>query len=190
MGQMLKFKLSHWFLIWLGAMFLLVVFTQPESRPDKLDRIDFKVTESAELYFRNVRAYHYMHSQEAGDIFDVYRLKTLFAPETESPPLLPFTVYNNWRANEAFIRLDTAHTLREAVALTGDSAGVVTDRGAMPDATNEAQYLFAVNVYRALRDDVALSLITADADTVPLPDDRKKSVKQVLTDYFKLTGKL
>lgn len=187
---MKKFKLAHWFAIWLAAMFVLVVFTQPESRPDKLGNIDFSVTESAELYFRNVRSYHYLHNQEAGDIFDVYRLKSLFNPDADSPPLLPFTIYNNWRANEAFIRLDTAFTAKSAVALVADSAGISSDRGALPDATNEAQYMFAVSVYRALRDDLDIALLTEDADTVRIPDDRRKAVRQVLTDYFKLTGKL
>lgn len=186
----MKFKLAHWFVIWLGTMFLLVVLTQPESRPDKLNNIDFSVTESAELYFRNVRSYHYLQSQEAGDIFDVYRLKSLFKPDADSPSLLPFTIYNNWRSNEAFIRLDTAFTAKDAVALVADSAGVPSDRGPLPDATNEAQYLFAVNVYRALRDDLDLGLLTENADTVRIPEDRCKAAKQVLTDYFKLTGKL
>ena len=169
-------------------MVILIAVTQPDSRPDKLDNIGFDTTESAELYFKNVRAYHYFYAGEGGDIFDVYRLKALF--DEADPPLLPFTVYNNWRANEAFIRLDSAYLDSRFTSAVVDSSGISRRAVSLPEMYNESQYLFAVEVYRALRDDKEVGLFAAPDDTLWIKGEQRKAVKRTLTDYFKLTGSL
>jgi len=181
-------KLKFWFAIWLAFMVVLIIATQPDNRPDKLDNIGFATTESAELYFRNVRAYHYLHKPEGGDMFDVYRLKALF--DEAEPPLLPFTVYNNWRLNEAFVRLDTAYLDSRYTAAVLDSAGVVRREVPLPEIFNESQYLFAVEMYRALRDEKDVGLYAAPNDTTWIRGEQRKALKRTLTDYFKLTGSL
>lgn len=169
-------------------MVILILATQPDSRPDKLDDIDFSTTESAELYFRNVRAYHYLQAAEGGDMFDVYRLKALF--DEAEPPLLPFAVYNNWRMNEAFMRLDTAYLDSRFTGAVLDSAGLVRREVPLPEIFNESQFLFAVEVYRALRDEKEVGLLAAPNDTTWIKGEQRKALKRTLTDYFKLTGGL
>lgn len=182
-----KLKLSHWFGLWLALMLVIVMTTQPESRPDKLDSIDFQTTESAELYFRNVRAYHYLHKQEGGDIFDVYRLKSLYSDTLDLA--LPFAIYNNWRANEAFIRLDTVYLDKQWSGVVRDSLGSIGNI-ALPEMYNESQYAFAVEVYRALSLEYPLALVSDVGDTLQLEGDPRKYSLRTLTDYFKLVGKL
>ncbi len=184
---MSKLKLSHWFGLWLALMLLIVMTTQPESRPDKLDSIDFQTTESAELYFRNVRAYHYLHKEEGGDIFDVYRLKSLYADTSQVA--LPFAIYNNWRANEAFIRLDTVHLDKQWRVVVRDSLGIFSNI-ALPEMYNESQYTFAVEVYRSLNREYPMALINDHGDTLRVEGDPRKYSLRTLTDYFKLVGKL
>lgn len=181
-------KIKIWFAVWLAATVILIAVTQPDSRPDKLDHVGFSTTESAELYFKNVRAYHYFYAREGGDIFDVYRLKALFSGG--DPPVLPFTVYNNWRVNEAFVRLDTAYLDARFTAAVIDSAGSGARAVSFPEMYNESQYLFAVEVYRALRDEKELGLFSPSKDTLWIRGEQRKALKRTLTDYFKLTGSL
>jgi len=181
-------KVFRWFILWLAAMVALVIATQPETRPDKLTEIGFQTTESSELYFRNVRSYHYLHRQEGGDIFDVYRLKSLY--ESDMRPLIPFAIYNNWRANEAFIRLDTAYLSHAPFHAVVDSFGRVARPIEMPELYNEAQFDFARMVFRALRDECQLGLVDSGNDTLWLTGDERKATKKVLSDYFRLVGKL
>lgn len=170
-------------------MLVLVVVTQPDERPDKLVQIGFDTTESAELYFRNVRSYHYFHQQEGGDIFDVYRLKSLFEA-ADRQPMLPFVIYNNWRANEAFIRLDTSYQHPTSFHTVIDSAGTLGRSVALPDLYNEAQFDYARAIYRALRDECEVGMASPGQDTLWLRGDERKATKRVLTDYFRLVGKL
>ena len=169
-------------------MLILVILTQPEERPDKLVDISFNTTESAELYFRNVRAYHYLQRQEGGDIFDVYRLKSLF--DSGYQPMMPFVIYNNWRANEAFVRLDTVHHRLTSFHAVIDSAGLSARAIALPDLYNEAQFDYARAIYRALRDECEVGMAAEGHDTLWLRGDERKATKRVLTDYFRLIGKL
>ncbi len=181
-----KMTLAHGFAFWLLLMLALVVLTQPESRPDKLGTISFDTTESAELYFRNVRAYHYILKHEAGDMFDVYRLKALH--EEDASADLPFAIYNNWRSNEAFIRLDSSFAGYWQVVLR-DSAGHPLEVS-LPQMYNESQYAFAVRLYRSLRDEEPLALLSDTGDTLWIDAEARKHINRVLTDYFKLVGRL
>lgn len=168
-------------------MATLVFFTLPKERPNKIDIIGFETTESAELYFRNVRSFYYINKPEAGGIFDVYRLESIFV---DSTPSLPFALYNNWRANETFIRLDTAFIdLRSTLAVVVDSGGVTTETIDLPEMSNESQYAFARDVYKALEASKKLGL-TKPNETIWFSESMNSSMKRTLSDYFKLLGKL
>lgn len=172
---------------WVIFMITLVLLTLPNERPDKIDTIGFSTTESAELYFKNVRSFYYQNNPEAEGILDVYRLESIFV---DSLPSLPFAMYNNWRTNETFIRLDTAFiNTKVVVAVVSDSAGVKTDTIHFPEMTNESQYLFARAIYKTLDEKEKLGLVT-DSEVIWLPESMNLSIKRTLTDYFRLLGKL
>jgi hypothetical protein len=180
-------KLIRWFIVWALAMIVIVVLTLPNERPDKIDTLGFETTESAELYFKNVRSFYYINNSEAKGILDVYRLESIFI---DTLPTLPFAMYNNWRANETFIRLDTAYlNMRDFTAIVTDSSGVKSDTLRFPEMSNESQYLFARDIYKALDDNEKLGL-AKDDEIIWLSESMNLSIERTLTDYFKLLGKL
>lgn len=180
-------QLIKWFIAWAIAMILLVILSLPDERPAKIDTIGYGTTESAELYFKNVRSFYYRHKTEATGIFDVYRLENIFL---DSVPTLPFAIYNNWRTNETFIRLDTAFLNAKAYqGVVVDSAGIQLDTIRFPEMTNESQYLFARDVYKVLVKQQKIGLAQRD-EIIWFSESMNRSIKRTLTDYFTLLGKL
>lgn len=181
-------KLVKWFAAWLIGMVILIALTQPDERSEKIDFIGFETTESAELYFKNMRSFYYTKSEEGGGIFEVYRYNAVFEDDM---PTVHFAIYNNWRANEAFIRIDTAaFKNREVDALRIDSSQVVKRNLALPGMQNESQYVFARDVFKSLRSKKRVGILYKDGREVWLTESQVKSLKQCLTDYFRLVGKL
>ena len=174
-------------MLWAICMLAIILLTLPGERPDKIDTIGFATTESAELYFKNVRSFYYKHNSEAEGILEVYRLESIFK---ESLPTLPFALYNNWRANETFIRLDTAFiNTRAFLAVVADSSSIKTDTITFPEMSNESQYIFARDIYKALDKNEKLGLATEN-EVVWFSETMTVSVKRTLTDYFRLLGKI
>jgi hypothetical protein len=168
-------------------MLTIVLLTVPDERPDKIDTIGFATTESAELYFKNVRSFYYRHNSEAEGILEVYRLESIFK---DSLPSLPFAMYNNWRVNETFIRLDTAFiNTKVFLAVVADSSRRKTDTINFPELSNESQYLFARDIYKALDNNEKLGLL-GENEVIWLSETMNVSVKRTLTDYFRLLGKI
>ena len=99
-------------------------------------------------------------------------------------------MYNNWRVNETFIRLDTAYlNSGRFSAVIADSSGIKADTIAFPRMTNESQYNFARDIYKALRDKEKLGL-KSETDVIWLTESMNLSIKRTLTDYFRLLGKI
>ncbi|MEM9052585.1 MAG: hypothetical protein AAGC47_11070 [Bacteroidota bacterium] len=180
-------KLIKWFIAWAILMVIVIVLTLPSSRPPKIDTVGFETTESAQLYFKNVRAFYYNKGEGAGGIFETYRLQSLF---TDSITELPFVIYNNWRTNESFIRLDTNfNASNEYIDIITDSASVKKDTIAIPQLSNEAQYVFAKEVYKSLQSGKRLGMLTEEGiDWIKESD--QVSIKRALTDYFRLVNKI
>jgi hypothetical protein len=134
-----------------------------------------------------LRPFYYQTTEEASGILVVYRLKSIIE---DTSLTLPFTLYNNWRTNEAFIRLDT--TLMEGPLVDFvviDSAGILRDTLLLPDAYNESQYFFARDLFKAIRNQRRIGLYTEES-LKWLSDYQVKSIHRTLTDYFRLVGKL
>jgi hypothetical protein len=186
---MQKLSLKQWFALWICAMVMLIVLTQPDERADKINTISFDTTESAQRYFTNVRSFYYHLTDEGQGMLQVYRLKTLF--QNTSQTFIPFAIYDNWRTNEAMIRIDTARldtqmwTSLKAVSPKGDVSEIT-----FPDSWNESQYEFARVVYLALKSECSFSLVKASGIEEPLSPAAMRDAKRTLTDYFHLTGKI
>jgi len=168
-------------------MIVMIVGTLPSERPAKIETIGFETTESAQLYFKNVRAFYYNKNTEAGGIFETYRLQRLFENAVVS---LPFVIYNNWRTNESFIRLDSSFNASESYkALISDSASIRMDTISFPHLSNEAQYTFAKDVFQALARGKRLGLIE-EKNIKWIQESDQISIKRALTDYFRLVDKI
>ncbi len=184
---MFNSKLTKWFFVWVAVMMIAIIALQPESRPEKIDTLSFDTNEADELYFRNVRLFYYSTKDEGAGVFEVHRLKSI---ENAEELILPFAIYHSWRANEAFIRLDTAFTAAYSGAvLVKDSSGVQVSISELPGPDNVSHYNFAKTVFKALREKSKLGLQYQGAD-IWLTETGTKSVRQCLNDYFKLIGKL
>jgi len=184
---MFNSKLTKWFLAWVVMMLVVIIIFQPDTRPEKIDFVSFDTNEADELYFKNVRLFYYSTSEEGEGIFDVHRLSSL---KSSDEALLPFAIYHSWRANEAFIRLDTTFTNKfSGGVLIKDSAGVSVTISSLPAPNNEAQYEFARIVYKALKENSRLGLRYREKDFW-FKESSSRSIRQCLNDYFKLVGKL
>jgi hypothetical protein len=184
---MSKLRLIHWFFIWLGVMFLLVIVTQPDQRPDKLEAEGFATTQSSRMYFQNIRSFYYLKSEEGGGMLEAYRLKSLF--ETTEAPVIPFIIYQNTLSGEAFIRVDTAfvdHRYSQ-IQIEMDTMRMVLP---FPDADQESQYEFGKAVYKVLRDDGTLFFLSEAGEGIAIEGQQKIQLKMTLTDYFRLLDKL
>lgn len=184
---MFNSKLTKWFLVWVVFMIFMIIAFQPDTRPEKIDSVSFETNDADELYFKNVRQFYYSTNEEGEGAFEVHRLNSL---KNTGDMNLPFAIYHSWRANEAFIRLDTAFSKKyhDAVLLK-DSAGVRVQVCKLPQADNFSQYLFAKETYKSLREKSKLGLAINGTDKW-FTETSSKSVRQCLSDYFKLVGKL
>ena len=185
---MVKNRLLYWFCAWLLIMLLLVVFTQPKSHTSKFDTLNFGTTESAELYFKNVRSFFYTMTEEGEGVFNAYRLRAMYA-DTETFGIR-FVIYNNWRQNMIFIRVDTNNTdLSHIDYLVSASANGETDSIFTPDLYNESQYDFAKNIYFAARDKNRIG-VPQENDTLWISESQMVTLRTTLRDYFKLVGRM
>lgn len=185
---MRKNKLIFWFLGWFTVMLLIGYLTQPDVYPSKLDVISFETSESAELYFKNVRSFYYDVSLEGEGVFDAYRLSALLEEKQEAS--LVFVIYNNWRQNLAFIRIDTSRLKTNPVNhLVSLSVDGTIDTLLLPDHINESQYTFAKNVYLATQRKNRIALITEN-DSLWISESGAVNLRKTLRDYFKLIDKL
>lgn len=177
-----------WFSAWLALMILIVFLTQPDSRPSKFDEVSFDTTESAEIYFRNVRSLYYRFREEGGGAFDAYRFSALY--EDTLAFGVRFVIYNSWRQNMAFIRLDTNYTkFLEHDFLVSASANGSIDSIPTPDEYNESQYEFAKNIFLAARSKNRIGF-PKKGDTLWVSESEMASIRKTLRDYFKLIGKI
>jgi hypothetical protein len=182
-------KLMRWFALWMGAMLLFVLLTQPAERPDKLADASFTTSESAQMYFTNVRSYYYLSTEEGNGRFRVHRYKPM-TEQTDSC-FIPLVIYDHWRANEAFIRWDTT-LLRPSGVLEircecRDEAPVTL---LPPDGTTESEYYFARDLYRTALPDCRVALVSSGGMLCEVAGTSLRNTRRVLTDYFKLLGKL
>ena len=184
---MFNSKLAKWFVAWVVLMIIVVIIFQPDSRPEKIDFVSFNTNEADELYFKNMRLFYYSTNEEGGGAFEVHRLNSIKNTDDRT---LPFAIYHSWRANEAFIRMDTSFTNQFSHAvLLKDSAGVHIAVSEFPSPDNISQYEFAKLTYKALQEKSKLGF-SDNGNEYWLNESASKSVRQCLKDYFKLIGKL
>jgi len=185
---MRKNKLIFWFIGWFIVMLLIGYLTQPDVYPSKLDIISFETSESAELYFKNVRAFYYEMSTEGEGVFDAYRLSASLDEKVDAS--LVFVIYNNWRHNLAFIRIDTNKLDNKRIDhLVSLSAEGKIDTLLLPEPLNESQYTFAKDVYLAAQSKNRIALITQN-DSLWISESDAVNLRKTLRDYFKLIDKL
>ncbi len=169
-------------------MIIFIILSQPDSRPSKFDEISFNTTESAELYFKNVRSFYYNLDAEGEGTLNAYRLSALY--EDTLTLGVRFIIYDHWRQNLAFIRVDTNYyNLSQTPYLLSASAKGNLDSISIPNQYNESQYMFARDIFFAARQRNRIGFPNK-TDTLWLAESDLANIKKTLRDYFKLVGKI
>lgn len=178
-------------IIFVVLLLTLSLLFAPTLKPVDFKEINFKRTESAQLYFNNIRSFYYDISPDPRSGFILYRLKRRNIDTTQV--WLQFMIVNNRNSNESYIYADLnlAHE-------QWDNPRVLIQRQPQPisvslrDLNNEDHFLLAVDVFNALLANERMFLLNG-ADTVKelyATKTENFTAAIALEDYFKLINKL
>lgn len=182
-------KIQKLFFASVAALILVCILFYDEASMLKQEKLGFHVLESDELYFKNLRQYYY--DRETRDDAKVDILRFQKREKITPKAALNFSIICDWLHDQAYILpepIGVSDSLNYRVVVVGnDSTGYELG------LSNHSENLdFAFNVYQAvLLDDCRFYLETGNG-LEPMLETRaqKMVVKQVLKDYFKLTGAL
>lgn len=185
-------NLKKYFFYWLASMaalVLLYIVFGPKAKKIDLKSINFYSTESAELYFKNIRSFSYDREENEEARFVLYRIKS-----REKDTLIPainFMLVSNWLQDENYI---IAEPQPSDLLNNGLNWRRGEDSGTLMLTTKDAEdhYIFSASFYE---------LLTAEADffyfdkrqkeqLLFISEDQRKSLNKTLSDYFKLVGKI
>lgn len=182
-------KIQKFFFPSIAALILVSVLFYDEASMLKQEKLGFHVLESDELFFKNLRQYYYDREYRADAKVDLFRFSK--RQNRGQAPALNFTIVSNWLHDQAYILpepIGVVDSLNYRVAVVNDDSTTFA-----LGLTNHTENLnFAFQIYQAvLLEDSRVYLETRKGMEPVLEDRSKKmAVKQVLKDYFKLTGAL
>jgi hypothetical protein len=167
---------------------LMIVFYD-ESAMLKKEKLGFHVLESDELFFKNLRQYYYEREWVEAASFELFRFEKRIKAKSE--PVLNFTIVCNWLQDQAYILPEVEGVIDSLnysyCIVTTDS--LVYDMGS---TNNEDNLELAFNTYQALLDDESRFFLKSGLEWKQILTTvaQRNTVKQVLKDFFKLTGAL
>ena len=180
-------KLKNYFFIVLGVVVLFVTLYAvlgPQGKNINLKEINFKTTESSELYFKNIRSYFYDKENRDDAQFILYRLDSRTLDTTLNK--LNFILVSNWLLDECYIiAASNQTTIKIAWENKKDSGKIF-----LTEMDSEANYIFAALLFEKLSEKATLSIVADNNEQIPFTEKEKVSLKTSLKDYFKLVGKL
>lgn len=170
---------------------LSVIFYDPADRLKNKD-LDFRILESDELYFRNLRLNYYrstIHKESQFEILKYDGFENL--PNSQT---LDFNIVCNWMQDEAYI----LPVLRDSSEWKGlimyridTSEGTIEWQLGLLD--NIEMMMLAKRTYEALHEKEARFYLQYDIEPsveIWKDHDERKAELRVLTDYFTLIGAL
>lgn len=184
-------KLYRWFIIWFSAtvLFLLIyALFGPKGKPIDWGKVDYEMSNSSRLYFKNMRSYFYDLESFQEDSYLLYRIKSRKKEDVKIK--MSFVLIQNLLQDAAFIRLES-----EVVDLDQENILVSWQNNqevgelALTSFSNEAHYQFSAQLYNLLVFNSRLWL-QLNSGRIELSEKEKKSLRKSLNDYFKLVGKL
>ncbi len=184
--------LKKYFFYWLAGMAVLVLLYiafGPKAKKIDLKSINFYSTESAELYFKNIRSFSYEREENEEARFVLYRIKT-----REKDTLIPainFMLVSNWLQDENYIITEPQpHDLLDSglVWKNGEDSGLLS----LSTKDAEDHYIFSASFYEQLTAESQFYYLDKSQKHQQLrfSEDQRKSLKKTLSDYFKLVGKI
>lgn len=182
-------KIQKIFFVSIGILILISVLFYDEASMLKQDRLGFHVLESNELFFKNLRQYYYDKEFREDAQVDLFRFSK--RQKNESAPALNFTIVSNWLHDQAYILpepVGVEDSLQFTVAVVNEDSTTFN-----LGLVNQSENLnFAFQTYKAvLEEDSRFYLETVNGfEKILQTRSERNTVKQVLKDYFKLTGAL
>tara|TARA_R110000868_G_scaffold236861_4_gene490927 strand:+ start:996 stop:1556 length:561 start_codon:yes stop_codon:yes gene_type:complete len=185
----MKSKLGKWLFIWLlgmTAMVVLIALLFPGKHVD-LKEINFKTSSSSRIYFKNMRSYFYDSEQDKASNYQLNRISTR---EIDDSNTFNFIIIDNWLLDEAYIMLETNlvdfpdSSIKIKYVESNEEKFIQ-----LKEANNEANYIFAAQLYEVISRKNQLSIYQSNKWT-PFSQEELKSLKKSLEDYFKLVGKI
>jgi hypothetical protein len=190
MKRQLKFtKIQKLFLATMAALVLIMIVFYDEASMIKQEKLGFHVLESDELFFKNIRQYYYEREWQKEAQFELFRFEKRIKAIDE--PTLNFTIVCNWLHDQAYILPEiegVPDSLNYSFCIvTADS--LVYNMGLI---NNEDNLMIAFNTYKALINDESRFYLRSEDQwkQVFKTVAQRNAVKQVLKDFFKLTGAL
>ena len=168
-------------------MLFLLECTNPKDSHIDSERPQFSTTESAELYFKNVRQYYYDMEELNG--------KNLLRLSKSQPkvlyPNITLQITMDWRTDQAFLTLDENEFFPKngvTEVYTSDSTGVKEFIQFKQRDRNEA-FATIARLYKSILNDHKL-YVTLDGERYPLlhiKQDRE-AFRVTAYDYYRLVG--
>ena len=182
----MKGNLKRLFLIWSLVMIVIIAFYAifiPSPLREDLNEPSFSTSQSSLLYFKNMRAYFHEKETHEQSGFEIYRIKS----RDENLPIT-LKIINNWRLSEAYIMYESSI---DSVQLSQLALKYLdrNERDLLRGSDVISHYRFSASLYKALMEKQNISIIYQESEII-LNEDQRKSMKQVLKDYFKLVGKI
>lgn len=180
--------LKRIFLGWLLAILLLILlFAAFGPKGKKIDWANpgYQTSQSAGLFFKNLRAYYYDKESFDSAGIELYRIKTRAKNQKDS---LQLVLMRNWKTEELFVLFEKSDHLAWQKGLNvywedSDSSGAIHLNASQVDE----HYRFAAQLYYRLDKGSKLFLNQKES---PMSENTRKSLKTTLKDYFKWVGKL
>ena len=187
-----KNKLIFWFGGWFVIMLILMALGAPDETRLNKTEVSFRTTESAELYFKNMRSFFYHIHEDKTSGFTIYRIKSRNQDSTVAS--LSYALVNNWRQDETYILTEpnpALHSLDDIhLEILFEDGSVYLDSFYLADSYRH--YLIAEKVFNAVQQDSSIFHLIYGEKKVEIwsKEDERKSIHRTLKDYFKLTGRI
>lgn len=151
-----------------------------------------RTTAPSRLYFKNVRASDYASTEEDASRADIYRFRDF--PDTAAAPMLLPVIVDNWLEDEAYVRFATIpypQGYARPLQLIGQTAGQ-PDTLTLNATDPAAQLAFAERLYRMLKRNGRISIVTTDPNSrsLGLDESGQQWTLTVLEDYLRLVERL
>lgn len=182
-------KIQKLFLVSMLTLVALIIVFYDESAMLKEEKLGFHVLESDELFFKNLRQYYYDREWAEAAKFELFRLEKRMI--TKGEPTLNFTIVCNWLQDQAYIlpEIDGGFdSLNYSYCIVATDS-LLYDMGS---TNNEDNLELAFNTYQALLDDESRFFLKFGSEWKQMfvTVAHRNTIKQVLKDFFKLTGAL
>ncbi len=166
-------------LFFLGWITLTVALS-PKVPEQDLYTTDFSYTQSAKLYFHNMRSYYYITDTYRG--FRRHKIKKLRNVETP----VAFIILENVQAEEVYIFPEIDSTWLNASLEFADGTTMI-----LKESDREYYHELATRFFIHLENREAIKLTSQKGQTWSAYDDKyiRRALETVLFDYFRMQGK-